>query len=608
MLVHMAPGEVKSLQQLAMAHGGSLTINPETGLPEAGFLSSILPMVLGAGAMMVPGLQGLGAGWIGAGIGGLQALRTGSLKKGLMAGLGAYGGAGLGSALAGAGGANLAAAGGVNPANIAGPAVPSIEAFNPSNVTASAGQKMLAGAQGLGSETGRNAFMSQIGGSKGLMQAGLAAAAPMMMQTTTQQPEIKSDANMGQRYRFDAGAPTSTPPPDVPGYGNQGLNFGKERQYFNPMYRPIDDATARKQYNFASGGPVEAMSDANSIGMNTGYPQSGIDTGAYATPYQQPISRNVVTGVQGAGVNPYTGQPQFAEGGDVGGYTYDPVTQMYTKKAGEGATMVSPTGGISGASAGSGYEQPLNPKTNDYLTWEETTREGQIARDNRMNEVNNLLTLGVPGASLAALVGGRSVSMPDLGVLFGTPQSYQDAVGNQTQAAQQYGNQGLNQMSGRQESQMNAGPDFGGVAESGHSSSFDGSSVSDTGNTPGGGGAESEARGGLNLNGKYYPPKYAQGGISHLGDYSDGGRLLRGPGDGISDSIPAMIGKKRPARLADGEFVVPARIVSELGNGSTEAGARKLYAMMDRVQKARGKTVGKGKVAANSRSAKYLPA
>jgi len=101
---------------------------------------------------------------------------------------------------------------------------------------------------------------------------------------------------------------------------------------------------------------------------------------------------------------------------------------------------------------------------------------------------------------------------------------------------------------------------------------------------------------------------YAGGGMSHLGDYSDGGRLLRGPGDGVSDSIPATIGNKQPARLADGEFVVPARIVSELGNGSTEAGARKLYAMMDRVQKARGKTVGKGKVAKNSRSDKYLPA
>jgi len=100
----------------------------------------------------------------------------------------------------------------------------------------------------------------------------------------------------------------------------------------------------------------------------------------------------------------------------------------------------------------------------------------------------------------------------------------------------------------------------------------------------------------------------AGGGISHLGDYSDGGRLLKGPGDGVSDSIPAVIGQRQPARLADGEFVVPARIVSELGNGSTEAGARKLYAMMDRVQKARNKTVGKGKVAANTKSEKYLPA
>ena len=101
---------------------------------------------------------------------------------------------------------------------------------------------------------------------------------------------------------------------------------------------------------------------------------------------------------------------------------------------------------------------------------------------------------------------------------------------------------------------------------------------------------------------------YAAGGISHLGDYSDGGRLLRGPGDGVSDSIPATIANKRPARLADGEFVVPARIVSELGNGSTEAGARKLYAMMDRIQKNRTKSVGKDKVAVNSRSEQLLPA
>ena len=106
--------------------------------------------------------------------------------------------------------------------------------------------------------------------------------------------------------------------------------------------------------------------------------------------------------------------------------------------------------------------------------------------------------------------------------------------------------------------------------------------------------------------------KLARSGMSQqfdLGGYSDGGRLLRGPGDGVSDSIPATIGQKQqPARLADGEFVVPARIVSELGNGSTDAGAKKLYAMMDRVQRARGKTTGKNKVAANSRADKYLPA
>jgi hypothetical protein len=98
------------------------------------------------------------------------------------------------------------------------------------------------------------------------------------------------------------------------------------------------------------------------------------------------------------------------------------------------------------------------------------------------------------------------------------------------------------------------------------------------------------------------------GGISDLGGYSDGGRLLKGPGDGVSDSIPAVIGQRQPARLADGEFVIPARIVSELGNGSTDAGARKLYAMMDRVQKARRKTTGKSRVAANTKSEKYLPA
>ena len=92
----MTPGEVHGLQALAKAHGGSLTTNPETGLPEAGFLSSMLPML---GGLALTGLSGgainpLTAGFL---VGGGTAAATGSLRKGLMAGLGAYGGAGFGA-------------------------------------------------------------------------------------------------------------------------------------------------------------------------------------------------------------------------------------------------------------------------------------------------------------------------------------------------------------------------------------------------------------------------------------------------------------------------------------------------------------------------------
>lgn len=95
------------------------------------------------------------------------------------------------------------------------------------------------------------------------------------------------------------------------------------------------------------------------------------------------------------------------------------------------------------------------------------------------------------------------------------------------------------------------------------------------------------------------------GGIGDLGGYSDGGRLLRGPGDGVSDNIPATIEGKRPARLADGEFVIPARAVSELGNGSTEAGSKQLYKMLDRI--AQKRKSGKG-LAYNADPKKLLPA
>jgi hypothetical protein len=102
--------------------------------------------------------------------------------------------------------------------------------------------------------------------------------------------------------------------------------------------------------------------------------------------------------------------------------------------------------------------------------------------------------------------------------------------------------------------------------------------------------------------------KAAQGGImqSSLGGYAAGGnpRLLKGPGDGMSDNIPATINGRQPARLADGEFVIPADVVSHLGNGSTEAGAKQLHAMMNKIRKAR---TGNPKQGKQIKPSKFLP-
>jgi hypothetical protein len=100
----------------------------------------------------------------------------------------------------------------------------------------------------------------------------------------------------------------------------------------------------------------------------------------------------------------------------------------------------------------------------------------------------------------------------------------------------------------------------------------------------------------------------AQGGLAGLNAFNKGGmpkgRFLEGAGDGTSDSIPATIGGTQPARLADGEFVIDARTVSEIGNGSSKAGAKKLYAMMERVHQERKKA----KRGQDSNADKHLPA
>ena len=97
---------------------------------------------------------------------------------------------------------------------------------------------------------------------------------------------------------------------------------------------------------------------------------------------------------------------------------------------------------------------------------------------------------------------------------------------------------------------------------------------------------------------------YNQGGLMALagGGYLETGGTV---GDGMSDEIKATIDGEQEARLSDGEFVLPADIVSHLGNGSSDAGAKQLYSMMDRLRQARTGTEKQGK---EINAGRYMPA
>ena len=96
-----------------------------------------------------------------------------------------------------------------------------------------------------------------------------------------------------------------------------------------------------------------------------------------------------------------------------------------------------------------------------------------------------------------------------------------------------------------------------------------------TGGGGGGGGSRSDGRD---------TQLRAGGGLLAL---AKGGYYLGGPTDGMADKVPARIDGRQEARLSDGEFVVPADVVSHLGNGNSNAGAQQLYAMMDKVRQER---------------------
>lgn len=583
MLVHMAPKEVAGLQALAMAHGGSLTINPETGLPEAGFLESLLPTLVGAGLSFIPGVGPLMAAGI---VGGGTALATGSLQKGLMAGLGAYGGAGIAGGLMGAGAGAAAAAeaaampgmsqtalladptvgAGVMQSHLADAALfgdPTVAAgltgvggagslsALPVTTTGSAAAPMSAGSQmfegaksAFGSKAGFDQFVKGMGGGRSAAMMGLAALTPgMMAQQGLKVPTMTQSPGMIRPYTNNRTQVNRSSAP-----GPSGPYDSSERRYFEGMLTPGTPYAAGSQ-NYADGGEVSPMprSMLEQIAL-----RNDELTGPTAPQQDSPFARVYQTGT----VPPNANFTDLERGVlQMDGFLPPPSRP--------------PSSGPTPPSRPPSAVQPV--ENNPYFTM-----------------------TGDSGDAFRYLMGQPAEPRYSIDPVLSPPAATPPAASNpQFDGLPQY----------------TRDPATGRLVKIGGSES----------GTPGGSGGSNPAAseydsyaalmssgpGGANGG---QVSGYASGGLGSLGGYSDGGRLLRGPGDGVSDSIPAVIGQKQPARLADGEFVVPARIVSEIGNGSTDAGARKLYAMMDRIQNARSKTVGKGRVAKDTKAEKYLPA
>jgi hypothetical protein len=726
-LVHMTPKEVGGLQSLAMAHGGSLSINPDTGLPEAGILSKLLPTVLGfalgpAGmGVTIGGLSSAAsAGLISGAIG---TLATGSLSKGISAGLGAYGGASLSGALMNAGTAAQGASQAfpVNQTLMQGPpptlanAVTSTpDVITKMNESIRQSPMLNPVAPGVQGTTGLGSVAPVPAPDIERIQVSAPPVQNILPDTYYQQPrpQIAPPPKVEDAVSQVASQPAKEPLSfDTSTFGgrmsavNRGVKdifsnkdklweFAKEnpmaiasvamplleedykppsskkveplekyryvydrnpigvaasrsseRNYFpNARYEPTGEYYAGGGLAaLANGGPVEDMSRMNVVGANTGYPMADQMSSTYATPAERPISENIIHPQGDANVDPYTGEQKFADGGYTR-YTgddfygeYDPKKDDYYympgTSAGSGYFMVrdSEQGGAGGAGksgSSAGFFDPsyYNPKTGQYGTPAApkplSTRAEQQTQETLNPMYQKYFGRDIDPEGLAAYT-SQKFSPSELDKIFTGSEEYKAAAPARAAKEREASLASPEQAADLYERVMGRAPDLAGLEYYAKTNrmtpeemekSLRGSdeyfkNLAKPFNPP----ITYGDNGMASIEGApaYNPAQYGfamGGGVSDLGGYSDGGRLLKGPGDGVSDSIPAVIGKRQPARLADGEFVIPARIVSELGNGSTEAGARKLYAMMERIQSARKKSVGKGKVAANTRAEKHLPA
>jgi hypothetical protein len=616
-LVHMSPAEVGGLQKLAMAHGGSLTRNPHTGLPEAGFLSSILPMIGGAlTAVFAPELLPEEAAATG-----LIAKASGETwKQSIMAGLSAYG---AGSAASSIG-------------NFATAAVPTqitseVPTLAGDLATDTGGAFNLpAGFDAAGNSIGSVSPMelgSSASGIPGVTEGIGAAGMP---------PPVESGVLANPLANAPMTQTLSQEGATIP--GQSGLaGFGKQM-----MQHPLD--TTKQFYQGLGAHPMMATAGlAGGIGntlqslQNTGNIPGVTNQNEYyvQAPGGKPLYTpgTVNPNIAKLGYLPAGQEAMIGQGFNPGVWTTTSPIQAQTATAGSpvmtgtgvagakegglmslkkrhfdagGPTVSSTTGNQMLAAAQANYPGPaaVAPSAqsealsnmNNYFANQLQNPSSMLPPTPSPDAMNSYLANINQMVTPPTVTGGAATPEPSTSPVNATPADYAPNTPS-ISTLWQPPNMGYGRFgNGGGYGMYNAGVDYtpsslidaaanannptyapvGGYGSFGDGSDF---------------GAGGKAHGGV-IN------RMAHGGLADLTPtYAAGGKLLRGDGDGMSDSIPAVIHGSKPQRaaLADGEFVIPADVVSHLGNGSTEAGSRKLYAMMDKVRYARTGNKKQGK-------------
>lgn len=575
-LVHMSPREIKGLQALALVHGGSLTVNPETGLPEAFFLERILPLVIGAGLTVASGgtlTPLMAAGITGAGYG----LATGSVEKGLMAGLGAYGGAGIAGSLSSVGAEAVRTAG--EQAAVKGFEATSQEALKSglTDVTAEAaktaaleGGSLPANYADLYAKTGGAQQITQEAAQKFINAQNFPGLTSQTLQgSQAAVPELIAGGSSPNQIMASLGRASATQAAPA------GVTAG------NVVTGLKEVSTSLPAAGSFVGSNVGTIGSA-ALPLLVGDQQQGAPTGYTEDEYDRYLKGYKLgpnyQAYEAPRPNPYYRAQYAAQGGIMqlqgGGGPVERMSMMNT--------AMNPQGGM--------YPQGMIDKT-QYATPTQRPVSAELMMDAPAYERSNPMLMASGGIT-------RYRNRGQVNVL----QDYIDRQGQQ------------------QMSPLSRSPNMpdGGIfrdtdVDTARKDALTAAMIR-LGKTSKGAGIKPLALPKTSIKGlgdisgaTRDVTEAAAGGTMryNLGGYSDGGRMLKGPGDGMSDSIPATIAGKQPARLADGEFVVPADVVSHLGNGSTDAGAKKLYGMMDKIRKAR---TGKKKQAPAVKANKYMPA